>query len=179
MNVYDFYITPEEYNIAKKNGISANCLNQRIRLYGWNKKKAITMSPQSQKDHGDWLNVARSNGITKQTFYSRIHKYGWSEEKAATEPTQKPTGRKFKYGKEVYERALSNGINIKTLHCRVRRGWALERACTEKLLNPKEIAEHLIQWDKDHNNYFRKFHYGYELIEHFNQKNKNLPRANF
>ncbi len=43
MNYYDFYITPEEYEVAEKNGIDKRTLEQRIREYGWDKERAITI----------------------------------------------------------------------------------------------------------------------------------------
>jgi hypothetical protein len=39
---YDYYITPEEYEEAERNGISRKHVNYRIRQFGWGKQKAIT-----------------------------------------------------------------------------------------------------------------------------------------
>lgn len=36
VEIYDFYITPEEYEIAEENRITKSTLERRIRLYGWN-----------------------------------------------------------------------------------------------------------------------------------------------
>ena len=41
-NPYDYYITPEEYEIAERNGVCASTLNRRIRDLGWEKDIAIT-----------------------------------------------------------------------------------------------------------------------------------------
>ena len=40
-NVYEYYITPEEYEEAERNGVDAFNLERRIRLLGWNKQRAI------------------------------------------------------------------------------------------------------------------------------------------
>ena len=39
-NVYDFYITPEEYKRAAENGIRKAALEARIRKLGWDKERA-------------------------------------------------------------------------------------------------------------------------------------------
>ena len=44
-NVYDFYITPEEYKRAAENGISKQCLEVRIRSLGWTKFRALNEKP--------------------------------------------------------------------------------------------------------------------------------------
>lgn len=38
----NYYITPEEYDLAEKNGICKATLESRIKQLGWSKKKAIT-----------------------------------------------------------------------------------------------------------------------------------------
>lgn len=41
-NIYELYITPEEYEKAEKNGIDKNTLYKRIREYGWDKQRALS-----------------------------------------------------------------------------------------------------------------------------------------
>lgn len=40
-NPYEYYITPEEYEMAAENGISRSTLNRRVRDLGWEKEIAI------------------------------------------------------------------------------------------------------------------------------------------
>lgn len=85
MDIYNYYITPEEYIIASNNGISRDLVNKRVRSYGWNKLKAITIAPKPVKKYSkEIIELAESNGISIDVFYSRV-KYGWSQERAATE----------------------------------------------------------------------------------------------
>src|SRR5690625_4600507 len=89
----EFYITPEEYEIARKNGINEKNLNQRIRDYGWTKEKAMTAPIKKQMDRKYWAKIAEENGIHYNTFMSRIHTYGWNDKKAASKPLTNPTTR--------------------------------------------------------------------------------------
>lgn len=76
------YVTPEQYDVANKNGISNN--NVYSRLYqnkGWTIEKAITVPLKKNK----WLDIAINNGITRETYRSR-KRLGWTDEEAASEP---------------------------------------------------------------------------------------------
>jgi hypothetical protein len=79
----DKYITPEEYLIAEKNGISKKALEQRIRRYGWDKERALT-TPIMKREH-ELAHLAEQNGIPRRVFYMRLYR-GWSVERASTEP---------------------------------------------------------------------------------------------
>ena len=84
-NPYDFYITPEEYAIAEKNGISKDTLNFRIRRMGWDKEKALTTKPRKYTDRKKQVEIAKANGISRATFYDRLSD-GWKVEDAYTVP---------------------------------------------------------------------------------------------
>jgi len=43
-----FYITPEEYQIAEQNGISAATLEARVRSLAWKKERAIYTPPHEK-----------------------------------------------------------------------------------------------------------------------------------
>ena len=138
MNIHDWYITPEEYSLAKRNGISKENLEQRIRCYGWNKEKALNtpvrkrgVIPKKFKD------MAKKNNIPIATFYNRVYGLKWSMEKASTEPimdietkAQNFVKRLRKYPIEYIEKAKANGISEHTFRRRVRDGWSIERAAT-------------------------------------------------
>jgi hypothetical protein len=141
LDVYDYYITPEEYEIAAQNGISRKLLNQRIRQSGWDKERAITTPPKKQTNLKRWMEIAEKNGIPYYTARNRVVLCGWSWERAVTEPIwtterlrermKKQNLNKRKYPKKYLELAKRNGIKIKTFHTRVRYyGWDLERAAT-------------------------------------------------
>ncbi|MCM3783694.1 hypothetical protein M3231_11985 [Neobacillus mesonae] len=81
-------ITPEQYEIARKRGITKNLLEQRVRRLGWPIEKAIKKKPQKKIDYGNWPKVAEENDITPTAFYNRVLKLNWSPEKAATVPVR-------------------------------------------------------------------------------------------
>ncbi|MBM7836424.1 hypothetical protein [Clostridium sardiniense] len=147
----DYYITPEEYKIAEKNGISKCTLERRIRLYGWDKQRALTQKPHKRHDRSYWMNVAKENGIKKSTFLGRVNRHGWSEEKAATTVVVKTAIRNRKYSDKVYKRLEENGISRQLFYDRIRKGWDIERATTRKPFTNQEKAESL----KNKNSYFK------------------------
>lgn len=137
-NPYDYYITPEEYEVAEKNGIRRKSLEYRIRRGCWDKEKAITIP--TQKEPSEWTeikNISLKNGISRQTFSAR-RKRGWSLVDAITIPplTQDEIIARAKennpqkaptFTEEQVKRAEENGISYKTLYDRVKRyKWDLE-----------------------------------------------------
>lgn len=138
---FEFYITPEEYEIAEKNGISNKYLEQRIRRLGWHKEQAINTPIYNRKSKGHWGKVAVSNGIKYNTFVKRVNYYGWSLEKAATEPLVKPTGVKRKYPKELLELAQNNGISYLTFLKRVSKGTSPYEAASTPLISRSEAGK--------------------------------------
>lgn len=147
MEVYDYYITPEEYEIASKNNISIASVNQRIRKYGWSKKRAITEKPRRRNDYSEWWDILARNGINRKTFYSRIEN-GLDIDKAATMPVMnkeevlnlmRDRAKNRKYPKEIVELAKSNGISYTTFKQRVGQSkWDMMRAATTPILTHRE-----------------------------------------
>lgn len=91
----NYYITPEEYSQAAKNGIPKNVLEERIRVYNWTKERALTEPKKDYNgEHTKWSIIAETNGINKNTFTSRVFN-GWEYERAATTPV-KNRGRRCK-----------------------------------------------------------------------------------
>ena len=156
MNIYDFYITPEEYNIAAKHGISKCTLERRVRLLGWKKERALTEPPQKHINRDIWMNVALENGINKKTFLGRVNRHGWSEEKAATTPVVKTAIRNRKYSDELYKILEVNGISRALFYDRTRKGWTLERASTEKKFTQEDKTKLLLESNKRKPNYFKQ-----------------------
>ncbi|MDP4158401.1 MAG: hypothetical protein Q8911_01375 [Bacillota bacterium] len=143
---YSYYITPEQYEIAAKNGIRANTLNTRVRSYGWSIERAISQPIQKHYVWGELLKVANKNGIGYKTFYTRI-KRGMTPQEAASIPVKTKeevvntmTERTRKYPKFFLDLARSNGISKDTFGYRMRRGWDPMDAATLKPMNKKEAS---------------------------------------
>lgn len=147
---YEFYITPEDYEIAMVNGISADTLEARIRRYGWDKQRAIADPPRQKLNKNlpvEAIERAAQNGINRRTLSSRVHLLGWDIEKACTEPLfdysehQANVNRsRAKYPKEMYELAKVNGISERTFRRRVKNGMEMLEAATKPLATRQEIA---------------------------------------
>src|SRR5699024_7204318 len=86
--MYDYYITPEEYETAERNGISRVLLDKRVRDLLWDKETAINKPPRKQDySLSKYDDVAEQNGIHRNTFFTRV-KSGIQPEKAMMKPLQ-------------------------------------------------------------------------------------------
>lgn len=140
---YRFYITPEEYAVAEANGIHAEAVNIRVRLWAWRIEKAITTPIRHQENRREWARVAKENGIKYSTFMNRVNNLGWDERKAATTPIldryqvireiADKKGRKVP--REYLELAKQHGIPTSLVFQRVRRGWNFEMAATHPIMD--------------------------------------------
>lgn len=147
MNIYDYYITPQEYESAASMPIEAENLNRRIRLLGWKKQKALTTPLRKLNNRRKWADIALENGIGYNTFMNRVNNHGYSEKRAATEHLQDrkaaaalATEKIRKIPRKLIELAESNGIAHTTLHARLKKGWDLNTAATRPLLTRSEIG---------------------------------------
>lgn len=87
------YLTPDDYEIARKNGISKRTAYDRFYYRKWSKERAITEPVRKVKvSHDPWRKVAVSNGINPKTYDTRIRD-GWEPELAATTPSGTYVGR--------------------------------------------------------------------------------------
>lgn len=157
-NLYDFYITPEEYIIAENNGISKTTLETRIRKLGWTKEKALNQEVQKKKDNSKWYKVAEQNGISKQLFITRINKNKWDPEKAANEPVKYTGERNRKYSDEVYRTLEDNDISRGLFYDRIRRGWSIEKAMTTKKFTTEQIIMKMVDATKKVDSGFKEVH---------------------
>src|SRR5690625_4758353 len=138
MNVYDYYITPEEYSIANKNGISPTTLELRVRSLAWSKQRAMTEPPQQKnKLNPEFVRLAESNGICYSTFRYRVNRLGWTQERAATQPLQdrkkqakRASENSRKYPVKYIKLARKNGINYDTFRHRIKAGWNIKEAAS-------------------------------------------------
>ncbi|HAF97519.1 hypothetical protein [Paenibacillus lactis] len=148
MKVYDYYITPAEYELAAQNGVSRELVNHRIRGLGWDKDRAVITSPRKTTIHRKWLEIAAKNGISKRLYFKRVYR-GWSKQEAATKPvmsTKEIIKNLDNYRIKLFEpediqEAARNGISYETFRKRVRDcGWTVEEAKTRPLYTPTERA---------------------------------------
>lgn len=148
-NIYDFYITPDEYERAKSNGISGKTLDYRIREALWDKEEAITSTIQVNKVYPKEIKeIAEENGVSMSTLKSRVNLMGWDMLRAAITPVMdkrqniyKAIPKVRKYPKEIIEKARLNGIPDKCFYNRITKyKWSIEKACTTPVMTPHEMG---------------------------------------
>ena len=149
MKPYDYYITPEEYEIAERNGIAKYTLEYRVRLYGWDKERAMTEPPlQMQTIPNDIKERAAANGISYNTLRCRIRYYGWDYERACTEPlqdrkkqVQKVQKARRRYPQDILDLAEENNVKYATFQMRVNKlGWDMYKAATTPIMTHREMG---------------------------------------
>ena len=167
----DYYISPNEFNEAEKHGVSRQRLITRVRAQGWSKDKAIYTPPRVGKDRKYWVAIALENGISKKTFYQRVNKNKWCPKRAATTPIIKDNHEKGsmrregkKYAKEILNSCAENGISRETFYSRIKRGWAVDVACTRPPLTPDEIIENM-QKNYKNNIFSKSVEDGWKLLK--------------
>ena len=134
-----FYITPEDFEKAKENGIPKDTVLTRVRMLGWDVDRAITKPPRKiRKFTKEEIKIMEENGIGRNTAVCRL-KYGWTLEEAISRP--KKPGRQYIYPEWVYEEANKNGIAYGTVNSRIKDGWDMKRACTERVKTRQESAK--------------------------------------
>lgn len=129
------YLTQEDFETAKANGISYMTAYNRFYSYGWDAERAVTEPTHTYAKQKLWprfKDLATEHGICQQTFYNRMRYRGMTPKKAATTPLEKPkyTGKRI-LNDELIQRAADNGISLNTLKRRVYTYyWDAERAVT-------------------------------------------------
>lgn len=139
-----FYITPEDYETAKQNGIPESTVYRRVNQQGWDIDRAITqpLAKHSEKT-GAWPRWKDKAVVCRGTFSSRIND-GWTEEKAALTPPIPHSERNHKRGvitKEHLKIAEKYGISKKVISCRIFScGWDIEKAITTPVMTRKQAS---------------------------------------
>lgn len=137
-----YYLTEEDYAVAKSNGISRKYAYKRYYEYNYDRERAITEPVGTSKRvtpnmllWEEWKDVAEANGITKHNFYNRLNtqsKKKWTPEAAATIPIG--IRQNTRIHPKIYALAEENGIKRATLQSRVfNLHWNPHRAATEKV----------------------------------------------
>ncbi|GEB35281.1 hypothetical protein [Brevibacillus parabrevis] len=143
----NFYITPEEYEQAARDGVRPALLEVRIRMLAWPKDRAIKTPPHKKNPLKDWVEVAKHHGICYSTLRYRANRLGWELERAATQPLQdrKAQAKRAyessrKYPEKYLRMAEQNGIKERTFHRRVKSGWDIEIAATRPPMTARECG---------------------------------------
>ncbi|MDR4341770.1 hypothetical protein, partial [Bacillus thuringiensis] len=82
---YEYYVTPEDYEVAAKHGVSRKLLEHRLRNLGWDKDFAMTESRRKASEWAKVKEIALKNHIGRTTFKGRRQR-GWSLIQSITKP---------------------------------------------------------------------------------------------
>lgn len=148
-NIYDYYITHEDYARAAEYGVSQSLLCERVRRLCWDKERAITTPPKPKRSIIPQIvrDLAEQNGIPFPLLSQRVHN-GWSLYRAATTPKQvkpNPPVKRNPYAAI----ARKNGIKYATFRYRIKTGWPPEIAATKPTMTKSEIAR-MVNSKSDH-----------------------------
>jgi hypothetical protein len=77
------WLTDEEIETAKQNGIPYQTWYGRIYRRGWDIERAITTPPNGKKT---LKQLAEENGLNYSTVHERIYHRGWDKERALSTP---------------------------------------------------------------------------------------------
>lgn len=163
IDVYDYYITDEDFARAAQYGVSRSLLSERVRRLCWPKEKAITTPPAPKRSLIPQIvrDLAEQNGIPFKLLSQRIHAYGWSLYKAATQPKgsskSKNLGKFIKPRDPYADLAERNGIKRDTYFKRVNDlGWDCLSAATIPT-GTKRPGTEAHPWRNQNKLVFRKF----------------------
>jgi len=132
----DMYLTPEDFEAAKKNGISEKLARTRFYGMNWSKRRTIHQ-PMQEKNHD--LKQLQQEAKEKygveiciNTLGYRLNNGKWTEKEAISIPVGKYHGTsKHSIHGEYIKLAKENGIPTSTYMHRYYRGWTKEDAATE------------------------------------------------
>jgi hypothetical protein len=164
-----YYITPHDYESAEKLGISKENVYQRVHVYNWPVKRAISQ-PLCKVNAYGWKEnkqIAKQNGVGYRTYLTRVTS-GWTQEEAASTPPLSYPVRLAIMAKakkhirvftdEQIARAKANGVCHRMLWNRVKKlKWDVEVAIN----TPKLSLEESQRRASLANNTFRNLHDAY------------------
>lgn len=134
-----YYITPEQYDIAAQNGIQGKTVDYRVRQLLWTIERAITQP--TRKPGSIWLAWKDKSVVSQACFYARVKNQGMTPEQAATTPVsehwRKRTRKHESIPEEYYQQAEKIGVKRDTFYNRIYvYGWSFEKALTTPLVPP-------------------------------------------
>lgn len=156
-----FYVTPEDYKVAEKNGLSRKDLYRRVYEENWSINRAITTPKMKIKPMTKYTEeqkaIIKENGLNTRIVSQRIFR-GWTIERAINTPPVQPKDKahgrgRYKYRDEIINIVLNNGIKLDTFYRRVRDGWSIDDASTILVGSKKINIENSIWRKLNHSNY--------------------------
>jgi len=140
--------TEKDYEIAARNGISKNNVDQRVNKLNWSIENAITkpIYVSLKKKYKEFVELAEQNGISYRNFINRVIVHKWDPEEAATKPiltcqevVEKLNSKKRIIPKEIFDKARKNGICGSTLQTRIlAMKWDMDVAATKPVRKRKK-----------------------------------------
>ena len=139
------YLTDNDIEIAKSNGIGIHTLKSRVYKQGMEINRAITQPVQKRNREGKRWNEWKDKAVVgKSTYLSRVNK-GWTFEEAAMKPAMsfsEASKMKRKYSLEHYKIASENGISQSVVRYRVSQmQWDIEKAITTPIMSKSDAAK--------------------------------------
>lgn len=149
------YITPEDYETAERNGVTAELAEARAWERGWDIDKAV-MTPKKVQGRLEgtwekWKETATENGVNRIMFTNRVRSLGWSEEEAATIGKGKSRFPDFWTNEErgVAKRLGidGNGMNLPRIRMK-KLGWSREKAINTPKMTEEERVKRVVEGTK-------------------------------
>lgn len=148
LNLFNQFITDDQYNTAFKNGISKRRVEHRVRAMYWDIERAITQ-PVKNRSAKYITNDVREEAAKLGISYSLIRKRissGMTLNDAITTPLadkkqQAENARKNnkKYPDWVYKKLEENAISTSTFYKRINKSrWSVIEACTKPVMSNRE-----------------------------------------
>jgi hypothetical protein len=129
-------LTDEQKRIARKNGLTLQLVNARVRS-GWDIERALT-TPVRRVLTAKQREIARENGLSIELVHGRL-RAKWSIERAITIP------KGCKITKEEKAIAESNGLDANHVYSRMRCGWSVKQAINIPLDSHRLVTDEQIE----------------------------------
>ena len=141
------YITPEDYETAEQNGITAELAETRAWERGWDIDRAVTTPKRVARcfkgTWGKWKETAARHDVDRILFINRVRSLGWSEEEAATIKKGKSRTPSFWTDEErkIAKRLGIDGNGMGLPRIRMKSlGWSREKAInTPKMTEEQRV----------------------------------------
>ena len=148
----DFYLQPEDFEVAAANGSPAAWVKQRFNCGSFEKERAITQPPRTPQVKTELVKQAAANGIDSTTLRWRLANTCLTYEEAATMSTREMIDRRIERQShyvtpDIKRLAESNNIKYQTVYDRIKRGMDPVKAATKKPMTPSERVQ--ARWERN------------------------------